>query len=93
MTSRRVTVFCSYSHRDDKYRQTLETCLSVLRNQGLIADWSDRCIDPGTEWATQIAEQLDAAQVVGSLRTVVQELATLSDPAPAIEPDVVPLRP
>jgi len=59
-----VTVFCSYSHRDDKYRQTLETSLGVLRNEGLIGVWSDRCIDPGTEWATQISEQLDAAQVI-----------------------------
>lgn len=59
-----VTVFCSYSHRDDKYRQRLETSLGVLRNGGLIGVWSDRCIDPGTQWATQISEQLDAAQVI-----------------------------
>lgn len=64
MTSRAVTVFYSYSRRDDGYRITLETHLSVLRNEGLIAPWSDRCIDPGTEWASQIAEQLDAAQVI-----------------------------
>ena len=35
-----VEVFCSYVHRDIKFRDQLYTHLSILRHQGLITLWS-----------------------------------------------------
>ena len=37
-------VFISYAHRDEDFRQALETHLSLLRRQGHIAVWHDRNI-------------------------------------------------
>jgi hypothetical protein len=57
-------VFISYSHKDRKFRDELATHLSNLRNQGVISDWYDGDIPPGTEWKTQIMDHLKTAQVI-----------------------------
>jgi CHAT domain/TIR domain len=57
-------VFISYSHRDARYRQQLETHLSALRRQGVIAEWHDHKIMPGVEWRDAIDRNLDAAECV-----------------------------
>ena len=59
-----MKLFISYSHRDDRYREQLETHLSSLRRQGVIADWHDRKIMPGEEWRDAIDQNLDAADCV-----------------------------
>ena len=57
-------MFCSYSHRDDEFRQELETHLSALTRQGLITFWYDRRIVPGDEWKREIAAQLEEADII-----------------------------
>ena len=57
-------VFISYSHKDRKFRDELATHLSNLRNQGVISDWYDGDIPPGTEWKTQIMDRLKTAQII-----------------------------
>jgi hypothetical protein len=59
-----VEVFISYSHKDDRMREELETHLSLLQRQGVIAAWHDRRITAGREWAGAINEQLNRAAVI-----------------------------
>ena len=57
------SVFISYAHEDEPLRQQLEIHLSLLRRQGLIADWHDRQILAGQEWERDIDEHLEAAAI------------------------------
>jgi hypothetical protein len=59
-----VEVFISYSHKDDPLREKLDTHLSLLRRQGVIAAWHDRRIAAGQEWARAIDEHLERAAVI-----------------------------
>ncbi len=59
-----VTLFLSYSHKDEQLRQTLEAHLSVLRSEGLISPWHDRQIAPGAEWAYEIDTYLETASII-----------------------------
>lgn len=62
--NRAVRVFCAYSHRDQPYREQLVTHLSGLVRDGLIELWFDRMISPGVDWNSEIASQLDSAEIV-----------------------------
>src|SRR6266849_1902829 len=64
MMSTAVEALVSYSHRDDRYRQQLETHLSLLQRQGLLSVWHDRKIDAGTEWKGQIETHLDSSELI-----------------------------
>jgi hypothetical protein len=59
-----VEVFCSYSHKDEEWKDKLETHLSGLRRQQLIALWSDRKIEAGDDWKGQIDEHLNNADII-----------------------------
>jgi sulfur relay (sulfurtransferase) DsrC/TusE family protein len=59
-----IEVFLSYSHRDDELRQELSSHLSSLTRQNLIKPWDDRAIDAGTEWAQEIAQNLERAEII-----------------------------
>jgi len=59
-----VEVFISYSHKDERYRKELGEHLSNLRRQGIIADWHDRKISPGADWASEIDTNLNTAQII-----------------------------
>ncbi len=59
-----ISLFYSYSHKDEALRDELETHLSLLRRQRVISGWHDRRIAAGTEYAGQIDQHLDAASVI-----------------------------
>ena len=59
-----VEIFVSYSHKDERWMEKLREHLSPLRRQGKIADWHDRDITAGTEWADEISEHLESASIV-----------------------------
>ncbi|NCO43472.1 MAG: hypothetical protein COZ06_24305 [Armatimonadetes bacterium CG_4_10_14_3_um_filter_66_18] len=59
-----VNVFFSYSHHDETMRNQLETHLAVLKREGAIDTYNDRRITAGKEFAREISEHLEAAQVV-----------------------------
>lgn len=59
-----ISVFFSYSHKDEELRDELAKHLSVLERNGVIASWHDRKIVPGQEWAGEIDEWMNAAQVI-----------------------------
>lgn len=64
MSSQPLSVFISYSHRDETLKQELEDHLALLKRQGKINPWQDRQIEAGTEWNDQIREALDAADII-----------------------------
>ena len=48
------TVFISYSHKDEKWKDLLRPHLKVLEMQDRITIWDDRQIDPGGKWFNEI---------------------------------------
>ena len=59
-----LRLFYSYSHKDEAMREALETHLSLLRREGIIASWHDRRIIAGQEWKGQIDRHLDEADII-----------------------------
>jgi hypothetical protein len=58
----KANVFISYSHKDEYWKDELVKHLSILRNQELIDDWTDREIGPGL-WDSQITEAMEKANI------------------------------
>lgn len=59
-----VSLFYSYSHKNEALRDELETHLSLLKRQGVIRGWHDRRITAGTEWEGQLDQHFDAVKVI-----------------------------
>jgi hypothetical protein len=59
-----VSIFYSYSHKDEELRKQLEEHLALLKRQGVISGWHDRQIVAGTEWEDRIGEQLESARII-----------------------------
>jgi hypothetical protein len=59
-----LEVFYSYSHKDEKLREQLESHLALLKRQAVIAGWHDRKIGAGTEWKGQIDQHMNSASVI-----------------------------
>ena len=57
------TVFISYSHKDEVWKDRLETQLRVLQFQGMLQTWTDRQIDAGDDWFARIEEAMNRAAV------------------------------
>jgi len=57
-------LFCSYSHKDEKYRAELETHLALLSRQGAVHLWHDRKIQPGQNWKDEIDDNINHADLV-----------------------------
>lgn len=69
MTTKSLTpikLFYSYAYerRDERLRNELEKHLSSLRNQGYISDWHNRQIVAGKEWAREVDEHLNTANII-----------------------------
>jgi hypothetical protein len=61
---KQVTLFYSYSHSDEKFRDTLAKHLALLKRRGMIKEWYDREIGAGDEWRDAIDEHLEAADII-----------------------------
>ncbi|MCW3074623.1 MAG: hypothetical protein JWP69_1692 [Flaviaesturariibacter sp.] len=59
-----ITVFFSYSHKDEELRNELDKHLSILKRQGVIDVWHDRCIIGGSEFESEISSHLKAANII-----------------------------
>ncbi len=57
-------LFYSYSHKDEAFRDELETHLKLLQRQGVIETWHDRRILAGEEWEGAIDENLNRANII-----------------------------
>jgi internalin A len=54
----RNPVFVSYSHKDKRWRDDLDTHLRPYLRGGSIVSWSDQQIAPGSEWFKEIRSAL-----------------------------------
>jgi hypothetical protein len=59
-----LSLFFSYSHRDEDARNELEVHLAMLRRQGIIDTWHDRRIGAGKDVDRAISEQLASADII-----------------------------
>lgn len=59
-----VTLFLSYSHKDEELRKELETHLALLKRQGVVATWHDRRITAGSDVDKTISSELESSQIV-----------------------------
>lgn len=59
-----ITVFFSYSHKDEALRNQLANHLTILRRTNDITDWYDRDITAGEEWRSAILGQLNQADII-----------------------------
>lgn len=59
-----AVLFFSYSHKDEALRDKLEVHLAMLKRQGILETWHDRRIVAGDEFAGQIGEELERADII-----------------------------
>lgn len=61
---RKIRVFYSYAHEDEKFVRELEKQLGVLKRIGVITTWHDRKINPGDLWEEKISKHLESSQII-----------------------------
>lgn len=61
---RPLSVFFSYSHKDEPLMKELDNHLSTLKRNSAIVEWHDRKISPGEAWEQQIADRLNQAHII-----------------------------
>jgi hypothetical protein len=59
-----TTIFFSYSHKDEVYRNELEAHLALLKHEGLVEGWHDRRIVAGDAIDDAIFSQLETANII-----------------------------
>jgi internalin A len=59
-----MRVFLSYAHKDETFKDQLETHLKLMERQGTISSWNDRKLIPGTEWRPGILDELERAHII-----------------------------
>lgn len=59
-----ITLFFSYSHKDEDFRNELETHLALLKRQGIISAWHDRRITAGSDFNHAISTELESSQII-----------------------------
>lgn len=59
-----VEIFYSYSHQDEALRDELEKQLSILKKLKIVRTWHDRKICAGHEWADDINDHLNTADII-----------------------------
>ena len=57
------TIFISYSHKDEDWKDRLVTHLGVLQQEGLLDLWDDRRIGAGENWYQKIEEAIAKSSV------------------------------
>jgi tetratricopeptide (TPR) repeat protein len=59
-----VHLFYSYAHEDTALCKKLDKHLTALKREGLITSWYDHDINAGVEWAQEIQQHLNDAQII-----------------------------
>ena len=57
------SVFISYSHKDEEWKDRLVTHLGVLEKEGLLDLWDDRKIELGDDWRPDIEDAIGRAAI------------------------------
>lgn len=64
MAGNPVSIFISYSRKDEAQMRELERHLQPLKRSQLVESWHDGYLIPGDEWEPQIKAQLEQAQII-----------------------------
>jgi Tfp pilus assembly protein PilF len=64
MPDKPIEVFFSYAHEDEPLRDEMAKHLANLKRKGLIKEWHDRQIPPGSEWDDEIKTHLETADII-----------------------------
>ncbi len=59
-----ISIFISYSHKDEAYKDDLVNHLSSMKRQGVIQEWNDRQLTAGDEWDPEIRAKLEKADII-----------------------------
>lgn len=59
-----ATIFFSYSHANEAERNQLEVHFAMLKREGLVDTWHDRCLTAGDEFDPGIKMQLEKADII-----------------------------
>lgn len=59
----KATVFISFSHKDERWKDRLGEHLGVLAMEGLLDVWDDRRITAGQDWLPEVEKAMAAARV------------------------------
>lgn len=57
------TIFISYSHKDEKWKDQVQSHLNVLEKHGKLNIWDDRQIPLGGDWLEEIERSLEQANI------------------------------
>ena len=63
MPDDKPTVFISYSHKDEVWKDRLLPHLRVLEHEGILEEWDDRRIGAGDDWYPEIERAMARASV------------------------------
>jgi hypothetical protein len=61
---KKPTLFISYAHEDEEYKDELQKHLSGLVIQGVIQSWNGRAILGGEDWDDAVKKKLELAEIV-----------------------------
>ena len=64
------TVFISYSHKDEDWKDRMVSHLKVLQMEDILDVWEDRRIETGEDWYPEIQKAMDQASVAILMVTV-----------------------
>jgi len=59
-----TSLFFSYSHKDESFRDELEIHLAMLKREGLIEAWHDRRIEAGASLHDAISDHLESSKII-----------------------------
>jgi len=63
----RVSLFYSYCHKDEAFRERMEVALALLRDNNHLTEWSDRKISPGSKLLPKTLKELNRVDLVAYL--------------------------
>ncbi|WP_186031246.1 toll/interleukin-1 receptor domain-containing protein [Burkholderia gladioli] len=63
-TKNQISIFISYSHKDERFKDSLEEHLASLKRRGEISSWTDRKITPGSGWKSEIDRNIETADII-----------------------------
>ena len=64
MDSKPIKLFITYAHEDTEHKQTLETHLAVMKQNGEIQTWTDNEMESGDAWRKKIDENLNTCDLL-----------------------------
>ena len=59
-----VRLFYSYCHADSDFRDEMQTTLSLLKREGVLEEWYDHLIVPGTSINAEVKSRLELSDIV-----------------------------